>query len=110
MSEATDRYVKANQALDAATRDVEQMLHVIVGVADHLRDGRWRKRVVGGSGGFSYPEMTNAPDFPVQEHQWPQFQKLRTAMQAWHRVKLDVENAWRAMTDAEQKAMVPPKF
>ena len=105
MSKAMDDYVGAQKTLETATARVEGMVRIIAAAGDHLDGGQWKQRVIGGVGGFAWPQMTNAPDLDIREHQWPTLQGLRDAMQAWHREKPTADNAWNQLSPDERKVM-----
>ncbi len=101
-----ENYLAARARLQEATARVEGMVQTLQRIANHLRN--WRRVVIGGAGGFSYPAMAAAPDLAIREHEWPQLQPLRNAMQEWHRVKLEVENAWRNIPEDRRAGLEPP--
>ncbi len=70
---------------------IESMVETLQRIAHHLRN--WRSVVIGGAAGFSYPATANAPNLPIREHDWPQLQPLRSAMQEWHRTKCQRHSA-----------------
>ncbi len=89
-------YLGARNRFEAVTRTVTQMVGTIQNAEGMLHD--WRHVVVAGVGGFS-KEMLHAPDVPP----WATAQELRAALQEYHKVKLDMDNAWTKVP-AEKRA------
>jgi hypothetical protein len=99
-------YLDARTRLQEATQRVERMVGTITSAAGHLRD--WRHVVIGGAGGFAL-EMAGARDLDVRPQDWPTLQDIRTAMQEWHRVRLDALNAWNRGPPTDRAGLQPPE-
>jgi hypothetical protein len=102
-------YIQKKTLFENVTAERTQMIGVLHGATRAMAEAPSAFHFSNCAGGFP-PEVAfnrAAPTFDAQ--QWPTAQQIQNVLVRWHSAREGVLNAWRALSQSEQKAMQPPE-
>lgn len=98
-------YQEALRNFDAATRQIERTVEVIISAASKLRV--W-KRVSISNIDLGFPVEASAPDYCINGKEWPTARQLGEALVNWHQAHQAVRAKWERIPKDQRTGLVPP--
>lgn len=103
-------YAAKKTAFDRATAERTQIIGRAHEIAKAMAQSPALFHFANCEGGFPAEVVMNRAAPTVAADQWPTAQQIQNVLVRWHSAKADAENAWRALSEDQRKAMQPPTY
>jgi len=110
MSQNTDNYINQLANFDSVDKRREQLIGIVYGVANALRNSPDTFLFSNIPGGFPIEVAMGSKSVSSDGNAWPSAQHIQSVLMEWHQAKGALEGAWSALSQTEKAAMKPPKF